>query len=423
MISQKILNWLNYKKKEHFLSIKFVKLNKIIKWKFNDLEIYHLSKRFFKIIGVKVSSNYYKNSWDQPIIVQDEIGILGIIKNPHNKKYLLQAKVEPGNINKLQLAPTVQATKSNYSSVHGGNKVSYIELFLKLKNINKYKQSEQGFRYLNKFNNNILINSKKNIKCKKDFYWFSKNEIKKLLYKKNIINMDTLSVFSSVLKKKKKDVPFNNNKFFYDWLKDLDKKFYIKVKLVKLIKLKDWVVSKNKIFHKNNKHFSVIGIDVTTNKREVNNWSQPIIKGKDMAFAGFIKSKINGTDHYLCRYILKPGLKKSVIGCTINTSDISDYNKDQTLNKIESEYYKNYFIKKKNKTNIIFNNTLSDEGGRFYQCQVRCMIAYVNFKRIGSIPSNYIWLSYNQIVEMIKNKRVDIESRLLFACGNIDHIS
>jgi hypothetical protein len=125
----------------------------------------------------------------------------------------------------------------------------------------------------------------------------------------------------------------------------------------------------------------------------------------------------------LCRYILKPGLKKSVIGCTINTSDISDYNKDQTLNKIESEYYKNYFIKKKNKTNIIFNNTLSDEGGRFYQCQVRCIIAYVNFKRIGSIPSNYIWLSYNQIVEMIKNKRVDIESRLLFACGNIDHIS
>ena len=50
MISQKILNWLNYKKKKHFLSIKFVKLNKIIKWKFNELEIYHLSKNFLKLL-------------------------------------------------------------------------------------------------------------------------------------------------------------------------------------------------------------------------------------------------------------------------------------------------------------------------------------------------------------------------------------
>ena len=133
MISQKILNWLSEKRKEHFLYIKFTKLNKINKWKINNLEIFHISKRFFKIVGIEVSSNFYKNAWDQPIIVQNEVGILGIIKDPQKKKYLLQAKVEPGNINKLQLAPTVQATKSNYSSVHGGSKVFYIEHFLKLK--------------------------------------------------------------------------------------------------------------------------------------------------------------------------------------------------------------------------------------------------------------------------------------------------
>jgi len=422
MISQKILNWLNSKRKEHLLHIKFTKLNKINKWKINKHEIFHTSKKFFKIIGIRVSSNFYKNNWDQPIIMQNEVGILGIIKDPKKKKYLLQAKVEPGNINKLQLAPTVQATKSNYSSVHGGSKVFYIKHFLKLRNIGKYKQSEQGFRYLNKFNNNILIKNKKNIIKKKDFFWFTKNEIKKLIYKKNIINMDTLSVFSSILKKKKKDKPFNSKIFFYDWLKILDKKFYIKIQQVKLSTLKDWVVSSNKIVHKNKKHFSVIGINVKTNKREVNSWSQPIIKGKNMAFAGFVQTKINDTDHYLCRYILKPGLKRSVIGCTINTSDISEYNKNNTLNKIDKKFYKDFFIHKKNNTNIIFDNVLSDEGGRFYQCQVRCVISFVNFKKITTIPDNYIWLSYNQIVEMIRDKRVDIESRLLFACVNIDHI-
>ena len=106
MISQKILNWLNSKRKEHLLHIKFTKLNKINKWKINKHEIFHTSKKFFKIIGIRVSSNFYKNNWDQPIIIQNEIGILGIIKDPKKKKYLLQAKVEPGNINKLQLTST-----------------------------------------------------------------------------------------------------------------------------------------------------------------------------------------------------------------------------------------------------------------------------------------------------------------------------
>ena len=222
MISQKIVNWLIKMKSKHQLNIKVVNLNKIKNWKINKTEIHHFSKKFFKIVGIKIFTNFYKKKWDQPIIIQNEVGILGIIKDPKTKKYLLQAKVEPGNINKIQLAPTVQATKSNYSGVHGGSKVPYIEHFLKLRNIEKYNQSEQGFRYLKKYNSNILIKNIKKIKKKENFYWFSKNEIKKLIYKKNMINMDTLSVFSSILKKKNKDNPVNNKLKIVKWLKILD---------------------------------------------------------------------------------------------------------------------------------------------------------------------------------------------------------
>ena len=270
------------------------------------------------------------------------MGILGIIKNIKTKKYLLQAKVEPGNINKLQLAPTVQATKSNFSRVHGGNKVPYIKYFLRIKKISRYNQSEQGFRYFHKFNSNILIKNIKNIKKEPDFYWFSKKEIKDLICEKNIINMDTLSVLSSVLKKTKKDHPINTKKKINNWLKIFDKKFYIKAKVINFDKLKDWSVNSKNITHKKKKHFSVIGVNVETNRREVNNWSQPILKGKNMAFAGFIKTKINNTDHYLCRYILKPGLKKSVIGCTINTSDISTYFENTSFNSIEKFFFSKF---------------------------------------------------------------------------------
>jgi oxidase EvaA len=59
---------------------------------------------------------------------------LGIIRKKFNNeyKYLLQAKLEPGNINNLQLSPTVQATESNYRRVHGGKKTPFSNIFLKI---------------------------------------------------------------------------------------------------------------------------------------------------------------------------------------------------------------------------------------------------------------------------------------------------
>jgi len=422
MISQKIKNWLKKQKKKHKLKIKVIKLKDIDKWKIDNSKIYHKTKKFFKIVGIKVLTNFNKKNWDQPMIVQNEVGILGIIKNTKTNKYLLQSKVEPGNINKLQLAPTVQATKSNYSRVHGGKKVPYINYFLKSKKTIPSLQSEQGFRYLNKFNSNILLKTSKFIEIKPEFYWFNKNEIKELIKIRNIINMDTLSVFSSFMTKVKKDYPINSIRKIYDWVKINNKKFFMKTKIVDLIKLKDWTYNSTKIEHKKKKHFSIIGINASTNKREIKNWSQPIIKGKEMAFAGFIKTKFNNIEHYLCRYTLKPGLKSGGISCTVNTSDINNYSKNHTLNSNEKYFIKKYFFSQYSKKNIIYDNTLSDEGGRFYQCQIRYMISKLLYPDSIKIPNNYIWISHNQIVDMIKDQKLDIEARLLFVCANLDYI-
>ena len=54
-----------------------------------------------------------KISWDQPIIDQPEIGFLGILckEIKGSLHFLLQAKIEPGNKNFVQLSPTLQATR------------------------------------------------------------------------------------------------------------------------------------------------------------------------------------------------------------------------------------------------------------------------------------------------------------------------
>ena len=91
----------------------------------------------------------------------------------------MQAKVEPGNKNKLQISPTVQATKSNYTRVHGGKKIKYLKYFLKKSNntLAKSKQYEQGFRYLFKQNTNMIVLVKKHIKLDQNYRWISKKDL------------------------------------------------------------------------------------------------------------------------------------------------------------------------------------------------------------------------------------------------------
>ncbi len=416
MINKAFYNWFNNQRKRNFLNVKKIDLFKLKKWIFNKREIYHESKKFFKVVGVTIQSNFYKNKkWDQPIIVQNEIGILGIIKNIKTNKYLLQAKVEPGNINKIQISPTVQATKSNYSRVHGGKNIPYLKYFRR-KNKNFSLQTEQAFRYFNKKNSNIITYIKKKINLEEGFRWFSKKEINLLLKRKNIINMDTLSVFSSFIKKSKKDVHLNNKAIIDKWKNSLDKKYFLKNKIINLNLIKAWNFSKKKIYHQSKNYFSVIGLRVETNKREINYWDQPIIQGSKMAFAGYLIKKFKNTNHYLCRYILKPGSKSSTYTCSVNTSKLNGYKKDNNLTNFQKKLITYYFINSRIKK--VYDNILSDEGGRFYHSQIRYMACELKQNIDIKLPESYIWLSHNQIVDLITEEKIDIEARLLFGIIN-----
>jgi len=415
MKNKNTLSWLGNQKKKQFLKVEKIDLSKLNKWIYSKREIYHKSKKFFKIAGIRIKSNFYnKKHWDQPIIVQNEVGILGIIKNIKTNKYLLQAKVEPGNINKIQISPTVQATKSNYSRIHGGKTIPFLKYFKK-KNKNFSLQTEQAFRYYNKKNSNIITYVSKIIDLDEKFRWFSKIEILNLLKKKNLINMDTLSVFSSFIKKKKNDFPLHNQKKLINWKNSLNKKYFLKNKIISLGSIKNWKLTKKKIYHQTNNYFSVIGIKVKTNKREITEWSQPIIMGSKMAFVGYLIKKFKNTNHYLCRYILKPGSKMGTFTCSVNTSKLKNYEKSKDLTNFQKNLISKYFIRSKN---ILYNNILSDEGGRFYHSQIKYMACKLDKKQNIDLPDCYIWLSQNQIIDLINKQKIDIEARLLFGIIN-----
>ena len=409
-------NWISNQKKKNLMSVSKIPSSRTDSWIVNKKKIYNLRKAFFSIVPFKFISKNQK--WTQPLIIQREIGILGIIKKKIKNQdyYLLQAKVEPGNSSGIQLSPTVQATKSNYLRKHGGKSTNYLNFFIKKNKkshtISNFILSEQGTRYYEKSNRNILIDCKKlKIKKKNNFIWVSKKNIKYLLNKNNLLNMDTISVISCSIKKNNYDEPLNKYFNLLDLIKNFKIKNKIKKKIINFAELKSWKIFNDKIIDTKKKFFSILFLNIKTNSREVNNWCQPIISDHSHSFNGFLIKKINETNHYLLNVVQEPGLASPKFTSTVSIKNFKGYEKNKNIK------FLNFFKKKKVKK---FIN--SDEGGRFYQNESHNLVSFIKDKDKVILSKNFIWVSHNQVVKLIEKNLLTIEARNLFACCNIDKI-
>ena len=130
MSTRDILTWMKQQNDEVVSNIRQIPLTELKGWNYRDDRIRHESGKFFSIDGIRINTNYRDVAeWDQPIINQPEMGFLGFIVKKFDGviHFLMQAKIEPGNLNVVQLSPTLQATRSNYTRVHGGKSPYYLE--------------------------------------------------------------------------------------------------------------------------------------------------------------------------------------------------------------------------------------------------------------------------------------------------------
>ena len=88
-------------------------------WFYDDYngEILNRKRSFFSIKGMRRFDNENFIS-EQPVIIQPEIGYLGIICKEIDGmiNFLMQAKIEPGNINCVQISPTIHPLPSSAPS-------------------------------------------------------------------------------------------------------------------------------------------------------------------------------------------------------------------------------------------------------------------------------------------------------------------
>ena len=170
-------DWLEGRRRAHRFRVDRIPFAELDGWSFEagTGDLVHRTGRFFTVEGLRVTTSEGAfPEWHQPIIRQPEVGILGILVKefdgvPH---FLLQAKMEPGNRNLLQLSPTVQATRSNYTKAHQGADVKYLEYFHGARRgrvLADVLQSEHGSWFYRKSNRNMLVEADGEVPVHEDF--------------------------------------------------------------------------------------------------------------------------------------------------------------------------------------------------------------------------------------------------------------
>jgi len=279
--------WVAEQRVRGTLSVQVKPLSELDGWQEDPKtgNISHVSGRFFTLTGIHVRHRYRDQEieWDQPIIDQAEIGILGILVKVIDNvlHFCLQAKEEPGNLHGVQLSPTVQATYSNYMQSHGGSRPLFIDHFLSPapeKVLYAKLQSEDGGRFLYKSNRNMIVQvgSHELDALPPDFLWLTLAQISRLLLQDNLVHATTRSILCGLLLTHDSIAPLGNRtlqqRLFatLQWYDDQAAINHFQLKRIGLNALSEWSMTKGGIFaHKQNRFFQIIGLRVTVSSREV----------------------------------------------------------------------------------------------------------------------------------------------------------
>ncbi|WP_240809411.1 NDP-hexose 2,3-dehydratase family protein [Microbispora catharanthi] len=398
----------------------------------------HVSGRFFTVEGLEVQTDYGPvPRWTQPIINQPEIGILGILVKQIDGVLhcLMQAKMEPGNLPLLQLSPTVQATHSNYTRVHRGGSVPYLEHFVgdrRGRVLVDVLQSEQGAWFHHKRNRNIVVETTQDVPLHPDFCWLTLGQLQELLQLDNVVNMDARTVlscipfgtpggagtdsgFRSALVRSlaRDEGTLHSMGEILSWVTETKTRYRLAVRRIPLNDVTGWRRGDDTIAHTEGKHFETIAVSVEGNTREVANWTQPLFAPRDQGVIAFLTKRIEGVLHVLVHARIEPGYLDMVelaptVQCTpSNYEGLPAGSRPAFLDEVLTAPPER----------VRYDAVQSEEGGRFYRARNRYMVVEVDGDFPLAASEDHRWLTVSQLTDLLQHSRyLNVQARTLTAC-------
>ncbi|WP_158890359.1 NDP-hexose 2,3-dehydratase family protein [Amycolatopsis anabasis] len=402
-------------------------------WQFEQRtgNLRHASGRFFTIEGLQVRDGGVATR-SQPIINQPEIGVLGIVVKEFDGVLhcLMQAKMEPGNVNTLQLSPTVQATRSNYTQVHRGSNTRYLEYFTGPERgtvLVDVLQSEQGAWFWRKRNRNIVVQVTGDVPVHEDFRWLTLAQIRELMRVDNLVNMDSRTVlscmpfvdpesiqptdeFTAALARSYGDAPaLHTTGEILSWFTEAKTRCDWHARLIPLSGVANWSRDDHEIADDEQRDFRIIAVEVAAGNREVSRWTQPLLYPRGQGLAVFVARPIGGVLHLLVHARPEFGLLDSIeMAPTVQ------------LQPGESESAAHPFLKDVatgDLGRVRYDAVLSEEGGRFYHALTRYRIVEVGEEFPIEVPEDFCWMTVRQLMDLLRHGHyLNIEARSLLAC-------
>ena len=189
--------WLAALLDEAACSVENIRVSQSAEWSVRSGFLTHRSHGFFSVVGLDWTSPDGTSS-ERPYFDQRALGTLGFLMRLHEgrQQLLVQAKLEPGNVRLIQLAPTCQATDSNARQLHGGQRPPYVDRFRPgaANAMSDVAHSEQGTRFFRKRNRNVLVFTEHDEPVPPTHRWLDVDRVLDLAGQSYLVNTDARSV-------------------------------------------------------------------------------------------------------------------------------------------------------------------------------------------------------------------------------------
>lgn len=443
--NQELISWYHQRREEIFVDIRIADLSESNFWFYDQKQdrITNHKNAFFDVVGLKGIFDG-DDTFQQPVLLQDEIGFLGLIGKVIDGvlHFMIQAKIEPGNLNNVQLSPTIQATKSNFMQAHGGRAPKHLDYF---RNAEKYTllvdqiQSEQSSRFVGKRNRNmiILLGPDESLEETSNFRWFTLGQIKRFMREDNMVNMDTRTVLSCIpypLLSDHNNVDFISKlispdlarslfprKFSdlaiptaYKMINDLKMFDESSLRICGLSELDQWSWKDQKFSSLQLSNFEIIFCKIVIDGREVREWDQPLFaaNGKALFALACRNHEIRGTE-FLVQAKMECGCFDIVeFGPTTQL----EYNQRKGPHKRWDQLL---LQKIKKNEDVLYSVCLSEEGGRFYHEENDNFIIQISEEEWVGMPGpeeGYCWLTLYELFTLnLVNNVLNIQLRNLLS--------
>jgi oxidase EvaA len=421
----RVVGWIDERSRAHDYRVDLIPFEQLDTWSFDAVtgNLGHRSGRFFTVEGLRVtvedtSRQVPPRSWCQPILNQPEVGILGLLVKdfggiPH---VLMQAKMEPGNRNLVQLSPSVQATRSNYTRVHGGTPVRYLEYFTESgrgRVLADVLQSEQGGWFHNKVNRNMIIEISGDVEAHEDFRWLSLGEVADLLRMDNIVSMDARSTLSCLPIQRAEAGALHADPELLFWFTDMRARYSVRADRIPLADVPGWHRTDTAIEHEEGRYFRIVAASVGAASREVAGWSQPLLEPCGTGVVCFLTAKVDGVTHVLAHARPEAGFAYSVeLAPTVQCNPANHVHRPAS----EQPRYLDRVLSA-DPARIRYQAIQSEEGGRFRYAESRYMLVEVD--EPFAAPPEYRWVTRGQLAMLVRHGHyLNVEARTLLAVLN-----